>query len=157
MINIEGFAPAYKHGVLMKNGDAQIYTDEFGNILKVTKPAIAPISRDKKYPQFSFKMVGQTINHMVHHVVASTFLGSRNDWITNGSPPPVALTNAEGKRKANELWKQTPAEVKIAIAGSAVDIDHKNDNREDYRLENLQYMYSAENKAKTPGGARKRK
>ena len=154
-LNIEGFTLAKKHGVTLKQGDAEVYTDEAGNIIKVSRPTIQPIQKGKKYPQFAFTIPDQTNNHMVHHVVASTFLGSRDEWITNEAPPPKALTDAEGKREANKLWKETPAKVKIAIAGSAVDIDHIDDDPNNYNLDNLQYMYKAENNAKTPGGKKK--
>ena len=154
-LNIEGFTLAKKHGVTLKVGDAEIYTDEAGNLIKVSRPTIQPIQEGQKYPQFSFKIPGQAANHKMHQVVASTFLGSRDEWIVNEAPPPKALTDAEGKREAQKLWKETHPKVKIAIAGGFVDIDHIDDDRNNYNLDNLQYMYKAENNAKTPGGKKK--
>ena len=78
-INIEGFTPAFKHGVPLKNdnNNSRIYVNEEGVVINVSFPSIQSISKSKKYPQFSYTDgEGSSKNHQLHQVVISSFNGT---------------------------------------------------------------------------------
>ena len=151
-INIEGFTQAYKHGVPLKNdnNNSRIYVNEEGVVINVSFPSISPISKSKKYPQFSYTSgEGSSKNHQLHQVVISSFNGSREEWVENDSPPPQSLVvTAGGKRKANEIWKQADPAMKRSMAMEAAEVDHIDNDANNYNLSNLQYMFRTENNTK---------
>ena len=151
-INIPGFTPAFKHGKQLKNdnNNSRIYVSDSGVIINVSFPAIAAISKSKKYPQFSYTDGdGSSKNHQLHQVVISSFNGSREDWVENDSPPPQSLIEtAGGKRKANDIWKKADPAMKRSMAMEAAEVDHIDNDANNYDLSNLQYMFRTENNSK---------
>jgi len=68
----------------------------------------------------------------VHQVVASTFI-------------------PQEERRPNDIsasdWKKTPAAVRKLLTAKMTDVHHKNGNKEDNSLSNLEYMCASKNRS----------
>lgn len=135
-----------------KSSDRQLFVNESGDMIVISKPTVSVPNKDKPYPTINFTVEQKPKTIPVHHVVAGTFFGSRDNWLRNDSPPPKKLVESLGKKEAIKKWNDTDGDVKAALADSAVQVDHEDGDKLNFHKDNLSYMFSSENNQK--GGSK---
>ena len=147
---IKGYIPAREGGKAMVGSLGPYYVEPTkGNLIQVIEPTPSKLSKKVKYSKISYTRSDGSKKTIANHlIVAETFLGTKGEYLANGAPPPPFLIEKHGEEKAVKLWEAADSRVKEAFGLEAVEVDHKNNVGDDYSVENLQYMYSTQNREK---------
>jgi hypothetical protein len=114
--------------------------DENGNFWKLEKKKVAKPKKKKNYPSVSFRRNGESKTVPCHKAVAQSWL-SRPD-----RPSDVSASD----------WKKTPEKVKAMIRenNDFWQVNHINEDKNDYRPTNLEFVQGKENRGKAAEHAR---
>ena len=108
------------------------YVDPAGKIISVRELSPCVSGRSP------YQKVGVTLNDgkkttvPVHQMVASTF-------ITQKERRPEGISASD--------WKKTPPEVRKLLTSKMTDVHHKNGDKLDNRLDNLEFMCASKNRS----------
>lgn len=108
------------------------YVSPEGKIFSV-KEMSPCVSGSSAYPKVGLTLNGRKKTTVpVHQLVASTFI-------------------SQEERRPNDIsasdWKKTPKAVRTLLTAKMTDVHHKNGNKEDNRLSNLEYMCASKNRS----------
>ena len=147
--NIKGYIPAREGGEEMIGSMGPYYVHENGHLIQIVEPTPTKLSKSVKYSKITYTKPDKSKKSVMNHlIVAETFLGTKGEWLANEAGPPPYMRKKYGEKKAAEIWAATPVETKESFGLEAVQVDHKNNKRDDFSLKNLAYMYGSENNEK---------
>lgn len=114
--------------------------DEKGDFWKLEKKKTSKPKNPKNYPTTSFRINGKSGSVHCHKAVAQSWL-SRPD-----RPSDVSASD----------WKKTPEKVKefIMKSNDVWEVNHINEDKNDYRPTNLEFVQGKENRGKAAEHAR---
>jgi len=111
------------------------YITKAGEVFTIKKMGHS-VSGTSKYAKTSITVGGNSITVPIHQAVAHTFL-KRPELIPDG------ISKSE--------WKKTPAKVKDTLLDCMVDVHHKNFDKSDNRLVNLEFLCRSKNRSQGNG------